>query len=134
MIKTKDLRKLYTTEEVETTALNNVNVEVKAGEFIQIIDVQGRQCSDLQAFPVRALDKGIERCLDVTVTRTLMGQGYPGPGLMAKYYDQDFQPLVEIVQEATDLRSRLAVHTGQGRPTNWATFSLRQVSGSWVAE
>ncbi len=73
--------------------------EVKAGEYIQIIDVQGQQCSDLQTFTLTGLDKGIERCLDVTTTRTLMGQGYPGPGVRAKYYDQDMQPLIEIVQD-----------------------------------
>ncbi len=74
--------------------------EVKAGEFIQIIDIQGQQCSDLQVFSVAGLDKGIERCLDITTTRTLMAQGYPGPGLFAKYYDQDMQPLVEIIQDS----------------------------------
>jgi len=73
--------------------------EVKAGEFIQIIDIQGQQCSDFQAFSVADLDKGIERCLDIMTTRTLMAQGYPGPGLFAKYYDQDMQPLVEIIQD-----------------------------------
>ncbi|MEQ8666710.1 MAG: DUF1989 domain-containing protein [Rhodospirillales bacterium] len=74
--------------------------EVKAGEFIQVIDVAGRQCSDFQAFDVSKLEKGIERCLDVTTTRTLMGHGYPGPGLHAKYYDQDFKPLVEMIQDS----------------------------------
>ena len=73
--------------------------EVKAGEWIQVIDVDGRQCSDFQVFPVDTLDKGIERCLDVTTTRSLMGQGYPQPGLMAKYYDQDMRPLIELVQD-----------------------------------
>ncbi|MGH6946925.1 MAG: DUF1989 domain-containing protein, partial [Kiloniellales bacterium] len=73
--------------------------EVKSGEFVQIIDVEGRQCSDFQAFPLAQLDRGIERCLDVTTTRTLMGRGYPGPGLQAKYYDQDMRPLVEILQD-----------------------------------
>ncbi len=73
--------------------------EVKAGEWIQVIDVEGRQCSDLQVFSLAQLDKGIERCIDPTTTRTLMGLGYPGPGLMAKYYDQDMRPLVEIVQD-----------------------------------
>jgi len=29
MIKAKNLKKVYTTEEVETTALNNVNIEIK---------------------------------------------------------------------------------------------------------
>jgi len=73
--------------------------EVKAGQWIQILDVAGRQCTDFQAFPVAQLDKGIERCLDATTTRTLMAHGYPHPGLHAKYYDQDFRPLLEIVQD-----------------------------------
>ena len=41
MIKTKNLKKVYTTEEVETTALNNVNFEVKEGEFVAIMGPSG---------------------------------------------------------------------------------------------
>jgi putative ABC transport system ATP-binding protein len=41
MIKTKNLKKVYTTEEVETTALNNVNFEVKEGEFVSIMGPSG---------------------------------------------------------------------------------------------
>jgi putative ABC transport system ATP-binding protein len=41
MIKTKNLKKIYTTEEVETTALNNVNFEVKEGEFVSIMGPSG---------------------------------------------------------------------------------------------
>jgi putative ABC transport system ATP-binding protein len=41
VIKTKNLKKIYTTEEVETTALNNVNVEVQAGEFVAIMGPSG---------------------------------------------------------------------------------------------
>ncbi|MGI9301817.1 MAG: DUF1989 domain-containing protein [Gammaproteobacteria bacterium] len=73
--------------------------EVKAGEFIQIIDVEGRECSDLQTFNVAMLDKGVERNIDPTTTRTLMGAAYPGPGLYSKYYDQDMQPLLEVVRD-----------------------------------
>ena len=73
--------------------------EVKAGEFIQIIDVEGRECSDFQAFAVAALERDVERCIDATVTRTLMGAAYPGPGLLSKYYDVDMQPLVEVVRD-----------------------------------
>jgi len=72
---------------------------VRAGEFIQIIDVDGRQCTDFQCFSARKLDKGIDNPLDVTATRSLMGHAYPMPGLHAKYYDQDFEPLVEVVQD-----------------------------------
>lgn len=73
--------------------------EVHAGEFIQIIDVEGRECSDFQAFASAALDKGVERCLNATTTRTLMGAAYPGPGLFAKFYDVDMQPMVEVVRD-----------------------------------
>ena len=72
---------------------------VKAGDYIQIIDVDGRQCTDFQCFSARKLDKGKDHPLDVTTTRTLMGSSYPMPGLHSKYYDQDMQPLVEVVQD-----------------------------------
>jgi len=72
---------------------------VKAGDYIQIIDVDGRQCSDFECFSARKLDQGIEHALDVTTTRTLMGHAYPMPGLHAKYYDQEMVPLVEVVQD-----------------------------------
>ena len=73
--------------------------EVKTGEFIQVIDVQGRQCSDFQGFEVAALDDGVERCLDATTTRSLMGAAYPGPGLYSKFFDVNMCPLVEVVQD-----------------------------------
>jgi putative ABC transport system ATP-binding protein len=41
MIKTENLKKLYTTEEVETTALNNVNIEIEKGEFVSIMGPSG---------------------------------------------------------------------------------------------
>lgn len=41
MIKTKNLKKIYTTEEVETTALNNVNLEIEKGEFCAIMGPSG---------------------------------------------------------------------------------------------
>ncbi len=41
MIKTKDLKKVYRTEEVETTALNNVNLEIKEGEYVAVMGPSG---------------------------------------------------------------------------------------------
>ena len=73
--------------------------EVRKGQFIQILDVQGRECSDFQAFSIRALEKGREREIDPTTTRTLTGSLYPEPGLGAKYWTVDQEPLVEIVQD-----------------------------------
>jgi len=73
--------------------------EVKAGEFIQVLDVEGRQCSDFLAFHRRRLEDGIERGLDATVTRSLTGNAYPAPGLFGKFYDADMNPLVEVVRD-----------------------------------
>ncbi|MBI1385528.1 MAG: DUF1989 domain-containing protein [Rhizobiales bacterium] len=73
--------------------------QVKAGQFIQILDVEGRECTDFQAFSLRALDKGLERDIDPTTTRSLMGRAYPTPGLHSKYFTVDHEPLVEIVQD-----------------------------------
>jgi len=41
MIKISDLEKIYRTEEVETVALNKLNVEVKAGEFVAVMGPSG---------------------------------------------------------------------------------------------
>ncbi|WP_413203914.1 DUF1989 domain-containing protein [Rhodospirillum sp. A1_3_36] len=72
---------------------------VKAGQFIQIMDVDGRQCTDFQCFDARKLDRGLVHPLDVTTTRTIQGHAYPMPGLHAKYLDQEMTSLVEVVQD-----------------------------------
>lgn len=72
---------------------------VKAGDYIQVIDVAGRQCTDFQCFSARKLDKGLENALDATITRTLTGRSYPAPGLPSKMFGRDFEALVEIVQD-----------------------------------
>ncbi|MBM3519626.1 MAG: DUF1989 domain-containing protein [Alphaproteobacteria bacterium] len=72
---------------------------VKAGEYIQILDVDGRQMTDFQCFSARKLDKGIENALDATVTRTLTGRALPVPGLPSKGFGFDFEPLIEVVQD-----------------------------------
>jgi putative ABC transport system ATP-binding protein len=41
MIKTVDLAKVYQTDEVETTALNQVNIEIKEGEFVSVMGPSG---------------------------------------------------------------------------------------------
>ncbi len=41
MIRTDNLKRTYTTDEVETTALNNVNIEIKEGEFVAIMGPSG---------------------------------------------------------------------------------------------
>lgn len=41
MLRTKQLQKIFRTEEVETTALNKVNIHVKKGEFVAIMGPSG---------------------------------------------------------------------------------------------
>lgn len=41
MIQTVNLQKKYTTDEVQTTALNRVNLQIKAGEFVAIMGPSG---------------------------------------------------------------------------------------------
>jgi len=41
MIKTIDLSRVFRTDEVETTALNNINLEVNKGEFVAIMGPSG---------------------------------------------------------------------------------------------
>ena len=41
MIRTVDLTKIYRTDEVETTALDGVNIEIKSGEFVSVMGPSG---------------------------------------------------------------------------------------------
>jgi aminomethyltransferase len=90
-------------------AATALDYQVRAGQYIQVIDVAGRQCSDFLAFDSRRLDAGVERGLDATTTRYLMGNAYPTPGLFGKFYDQDAQPLVEIVRDTVGRHDTFAL-------------------------
>ncbi len=72
---------------------------VRAGDYIQILDIDGQQCSDFLAFDAASLQNGVELGLDSTTTRTLNGNAYPGPGLHAKFFDETMQPLVEVIRD-----------------------------------
>jgi aminomethyltransferase len=90
-------------------AASALSYEVRAGEYIQIIDVRGKQCSDFLAFHKAKLEAGSERGLDGVVTRTLMGNAYPQPGLHGKFYDLDMDPLVEVVQDTVGRHDTFAL-------------------------
>ncbi|WP_221794080.1 DUF1989 domain-containing protein [Oceanobacter mangrovi] len=80
---------------------------VKAGEYIQIIDVEGKQCSDFIAFDladIEALRRGEIAAaevatLDAAATRTMMGHALPKPGLHSRFYDQNLRSMLEVVQD-----------------------------------
>ena len=59
MIRTRDLQRTYTTEEVETTALNSVNIEIKSGEFVAIMGPSGCGKSTLALGIIGLLPHGV---------------------------------------------------------------------------
>ena len=73
--------------------------QVRAGEWIQIIDVSGKQCSDFIAFDKDALARGETVTLDAAATRTLANCAMPQPGLFSRFADQRLQPMLEVVQD-----------------------------------
>ena len=73
--------------------------EVAKGDWFQVVDMEGRQCSDFQCFAVADLEAGAGLCLDATITRTLMGASCPAPGLYSKFFNARMQPLVEVIQD-----------------------------------
>lgn len=81
--------------EYRIAAGDAITYPVTAGQCIQIIDVEGSQCSDFLAFG--GPNHGDP--LDATVTRTLTGLAVPQAGLPSKVFSQSMQPLVEMVQD-----------------------------------
>lgn len=73
---------------------------VKKGQWIQIIDVAGKQCSDFLAFDERVLlTEGRELTLDSVATRTINGHSLPTPGLYSRFCDEKLLPMLEVVQD-----------------------------------
>ena len=83
--------------------------EVKKGQFIQVIDVEGQQCSDFMAMRASALDAGVERFIDSTVSRTMTRSAYPLPGLHDKFFDQDIRPLLAVRQDTVGRHDTFAL-------------------------
>lgn len=76
-------------------AATALSYKVEAGDYIQIIDLEGQQCSDFLAFDETSPEHG----LDSTATRSLSGRIYPGPGLYAKFFDDRMLPFVEVIRD-----------------------------------
>ena len=72
---------------------------VAAGDWFQVVDVQGRQCSDFQCFATADVEAGADVALDANVTHSLVGTSVPAPGLYSKFFNARMQPLVEVIQD-----------------------------------
>ena len=73
--------------------------ELRKGESVQIIDVDGQQCSDFQALRMQGLESGREVAIDSTATRSMVHRAYPAPGLFDKFFDPEMSPLLKVVQD-----------------------------------
>ncbi len=73
--------------------------EVNKGEIIQIIDVEGQQCSDFVAMRRDRLDQDEEWTISSTATRSMVRRAYPEPGMLDKFYDREMRPLLNLVQD-----------------------------------
>ena len=69
MIKLTDINKIYRTEEIETQALENVNLEVKKGEFLSIMGPSGCGKSTLLNI-MGLLDTPTSGTIEINGTRT----------------------------------------------------------------
>ncbi len=83
--------------------------QVKQGQFVQIIDVEGQQCSDFMAMRASSLEAGVERYIDSTVSRTMARGAYPLPGLHDKFFDQDIRPLLAVRQDTVGRHDTFAL-------------------------
>ena len=83
--------------------------QIKKGQFVQIIDVEGQQCSDFMAMRADALENGLEQYIDSTVSRTMTRSAYPMPGLQDKFFDQDIQPLLAVRQDTVGRHDTFAL-------------------------
>ena len=79
------------------------------GQIVQIIDIEGQQCSDFLAFRAEGLGEGTEKMIDGTVTRTLARRAYPAPGLFDSFYDSDMRPLLSLVQDTVGRHDTFAL-------------------------
>lgn len=73
--------------------------QLRRGEVLQIIDIEGQQCSDFQAFGLAALDRAQERMIDSTATRSMVRRSFPGPGLFDKFFDAAMTPMLQVVRD-----------------------------------
>ena len=73
--------------------------DLREGEMVQIIDIEGQQCSDFMAFSKQALDAGQPGLIDSTATRSMVRRAYPGPGLLDKFFDAEMRPMLRVMQD-----------------------------------
>ncbi|GAA6206778.1 DUF1989 domain-containing protein [Cognatishimia sp. WU-CL00825] len=88
-----------TRDEFTVSKATGLSYELKRGEYLQIIDIHGQQCSDFVALRSDGLMRGKELMIDSTATRSMVRKSYPTPGVLDKFYDQNMRPMLNVVQD-----------------------------------
>ena len=96
-------------EEFTVARATAMAYKLRRGETVQVIDIEGQQCSDFLAFRTAGLADGVEQMIDGTVTRTMARGAYPAPGLFDKFYDGDIRPLLSLVQDTVGRHDTFAL-------------------------
>lgn len=86
-------------EEFTVSRASALAYTLRRGEVVQIIDVEGQQCSDFTAFRAGELERGQEWMIDGTATRSMVRRAFPGPGLLDKFYDAHMRPMLQVLQD-----------------------------------
>ena len=84
--------------------------ELKKGQFVQIIDVEGQQCSDFMAMRSDALDVGLERHIDSTVSRTMSRSAYPAARAVRQIFSiRTLRPLLAVRRDTVGRHDTFAL-------------------------
>ena len=117
MIKIENLSKVFRTEEVETTALNNVSLEVKKGEFVAIMGPSGSGKTTLM---------NIIGCLDKPTKGTFLLNGED----IAKCTENEMSDLrlktIGFVFQSFHLLPRQSALTNVELPLNYAKVPKKE--------
>ena len=96
-------------DEFTVSKATATSYQLRKGQVVQVIDVEGQQCSDFMALRADDLDLGKEKIIDSTVTRTVAGGAYPAPGLYDKFFDSDIRPMLKLVQDTVGRHDTFAL-------------------------
>ena len=89
----------YIADEFTVTRGTARAYELKKGQVVQVIDLDGQQCSDFQALRLASVEAARDGFIDPTATRSMTRRAFPAPGLFDKFFDAGMVPMLRLVQD-----------------------------------